>query len=73
MVCVAPLPDGVDTSTVLSHLLLAETGTMLYASFFNPLMTNGLSHCYHLDESIISFKQIRSDLHFFKKFSMKFL
>ena len=30
-------------------------------------MTNGLSHCYHLDESIISFKQISSDLHFFLK------
>ena len=36
-------------------------------------MTNGLSHPYHLDESIFIFRGIRSNFSFLFHFSMKFL
>ena len=37
-------------------------------SKFNPLVTNGLSHCYHLDESTFIFRGIRSNFSFFISF-----
>ena len=37
----------------------------------NPLVTNGLSHPYHLDESTLNFRDIRRI--FFFQFSMNFL
>ena len=38
----------------------------------NPLVTNGISHPYHLDESIFIFKGIRSNISFLFHLSMKF-
>ena len=40
-----------------------------YIHYVNPLVTNGLSHPYHLDESTFSFSGIRSDF----SFSMKII
>ena len=40
---------------------------------FNLLGTNGLSHLYHLDESIFIFRGIRSNFSFLFHFSMKFV
>ena len=37
----------------------------------NPLVTNGLSHLYHLDESILNFRVIRSKISFLFHFSIK--
>ena len=39
----------------------------------NPLVTNGLSHHYHLDKSILIFRGIGSNFSFLFHFSMKFL
>ena len=39
----------------------------------NPLVTNGLSHPYHLDESTSIFRTIRSDFSFLFLFSMKII
>ena len=39
----------------------------------NPYLTNGFSHHYHLDESIFTFRGVRSDFYFLSHFSMKFL
>ena len=41
--------------------------------YFNPYLTNGFSHCYHLDESTFVFRGIRSDFYILFYFSMKFL
>ena len=38
---------------------------------FNPLVTNELSHLYHLDESIFIFRSIGSNFSFLFHFSMK--
>ena len=40
---------------------------------FNPLVTNGLSHPYQLDESIFIFRGIRSNFSFLFHFSMKIM
>ena len=42
-------------------------------AFINPLVTNGLSHPYHLDESIFILRGIRVDFSFLFHFSMKFM
>ena len=39
----------------------------------NPLVTNGLSHPYHLDESTFIFRDIRSNISILFHSSMKFL
>ena len=39
---------------------------------FNPYMTNGFSHHYHLEESTFVFRGVRSDFYFLSHFSMKF-
>ena len=39
----------------------------------NPLVTNGLSHPYHLDECTLTFNGIRSILSFLFHFPMKFM
>ena len=39
----------------------------------NPLMTNGFSHTYHLDDSVFIFKGIGSDFSFLCHFSMKIM
>ena len=36
-------------------------------------MTNGLSHCHHLDESTFILRGTKSDFEFLTHFSMKFL
>ena len=40
---------------------------------FNPYLTNGFSHRYHLGESTFNFRGVRSDIFFKSHFSMKFL
>ena len=35
----------------------------------NPLMTNGLFHCYHLGESTVIIRDIRSDFEFYQFFN----
>ena len=39
----------------------------------NPLLMNGISHRYHLDESTFIFRGIRSNFLFVFHFSMKFI
>ena len=39
----------------------------------NPLMTNGVLHLYHLDESTIMLRGIRSSFSFLFYFSMKIM
>ena len=40
---------------------------------FNPYMTNGLSHYYHLGESTLIFRGYRCDYKFLSHFSIKIL
>ena len=40
---------------------------------YNPLVTNGLSYCYHLGESTFIVRGTRSDFEFLFHFSMKIL
>ena len=40
---------------------------------FNPLVMNGLSHCYHLDKSTFIFGGIKSHFHSLFHFWIKFL
>ena len=40
---------------------------------FNPYLTNGFSHHYHLGESTFIFRGVRGDFYFLFYFSMKFL
>ena len=40
---------------------------------FNPHMTNGLSHCYLLDDSTLILRDIRSDFEFLSHFLTNFL
>ena len=35
---------------------------------FNPYLTNGFSHCYHMDDSTFIFRGIRSDFLYFIQF-----
>ena len=42
-------------------------------SNLNPLVTNGFSHPYHLDESKFIFRGVRSDFSFLFHFSMKII
>ena len=61
-------------SLVLVILLsVSDSIVRLYSLFFilNPLVTNGLSHFYHLDESTFILRGIRSIFSIF--FSMKFI
>ena len=39
----------------------------------NPFLTNGLSQCYHLEESTFILRDIRSEFDFLFHFSMNFL
>ena len=41
------------------------------ATPFNPYLTNGFSHHYHLDESIFIFRGVTSDFYFLSHFTMK--
>ena len=41
--------------------------------FINPYITNGLAHHYHLGESTLNFRGIRSNFEFLFHFLMKFL
>ena len=40
---------------------------------FNPFLTNGFSHHYHLGKSTFIFRDVRSDFYFLSDFTMKFL
>ena len=46
---------------------------LLKFTTINPLVTNGLSHPFQLDESTFIFRGIRSDFSFLFYFSMNFL
>ena len=39
---------------------------------FNPYLTNGFSHCYHLDESTFTLRDARGDFYYFSHFSVTF-
>ena len=43
------------------------------ANVFNPLVRNGLSHPYHLDESTFRFRDTGSNFLFLFNFSIKFM
>ena len=47
-------------------------GTFIAIRPVNPLVTNGLSHSYYLDESTFNFRGIGRDVSFLFHFSMKF-
>ena len=42
-------------------------------SQINPYLTNGFSHHYHLGESTVNFRGVRSEFDYLFHFSMKFL
>ena len=44
-----------------------------HSSMINPYLTSGFSHHYHLEESTLIFRGVRSDFYFLSHFSMKFL
>ena len=46
---------------------------ILVLHFINPLVTNGFSHPYHLDESTFIFRGIRNIFSFLFHFSMKIM
>ena len=66
---------------VVSHLgfkgrslvLIAPVPGDCFPFTLTPLVTNGISHPYHLDESTFNFRVIRSDLSFLFHFSMKIM
>ena len=57
------------------HKVSAHKLTVIHAVLwkFNPFLTYGLSHHYHLDESTFIFRGTRSDFKFSYKFFMKIL
>ena len=59
---------------ILNDVWIVVLDNMLTAICdFNPLMTNGLAYCYQLGESIVLFREIRSDFEYLFTFMMKFL
>ena len=46
---------------------------LLWYDRFNPYLMNGLSHHYHLGESTVIIRGIRSDFEYLFHFLMKFL
>ena len=54
-------------SCQILHDILFEAGNAHFhpGLMFNPLVTDGLSHPYHLDESTLIFRGIRSNFSFF--------
>ena len=58
------------TPARLVYYKLTMSLRLRLAKYPNPLVTNGLSHPYHLDESTFTFRGIRSILFYF---SMNFL
>ena len=58
---------------VAKCLLLSRLFVYPRGSIFNPLLTNGPSHHYHLDESIFNFRGIGSNFAFLFHFSMKIM
>ena len=59
---------------VKQHVLKCQD-CMAFLGFkiINPLVTNGLSHLYHLDESTSIFRGIRSNFSFLFNFSIKIM
>ena len=58
---------------VSSNPVPAKVIPSLVESRFNPYMTEGFSHRYHLGESTFIFGDIRCDFRFLFTFSMNFL
>ena len=59
-----------DANTIHVKLISKEYNR---SKLSNPIVTNGLFHCYHLDEStfIFTYRGIRSNFSFLFDFSMK--
>ena len=56
------------------HSLYLGNNTYFFGNKkINPFVTNGLSHPYYLDESILIFRDIRSNYSFLCHFSMKIM
>ena len=62
---------GLQTVTTIKHMNIMKE----FEDFktFNPYLTNGFSHHYHLGESIFILRNIKSDFQFLNKFLMKIL
>ena len=57
-----------------THYLLGHLSCKAHkVGVFNPYLTNGFSHYYHLGQSTFIIRDIRSDFEFLFHFSMKFL
>ena len=53
--------------------LLSLQPTLFSVGFHKPLVTNGLSHPYHLDDSPFILRGVRSNFSFLFHFSMKIM
>ena len=58
-------------SLCATHLRQCALKTLVICLGLNPLVTNGLSHTYQMDESTLIFRDIRSNFSFLFYFSMK--
>ena len=58
--------------TILTGCILTQKAETV-DSLFNPLVTNGFTQPYNLDESIFIFRDIRSNFSFLFHFLMNFL
>ena len=58
----------IPSSQFFSHIRM-----MAWLPYFNPYLTNGFSHRYHLGESTFIFRGVRSDFYFLYYFSMNLL
>ena len=55
------------------HMICSTKYFYGHSSMINPYLTSGFSHHYHLEESTLIFRGVRSDFYFLSHFSMKFL
>ena len=53
----------------MSVLVLSSAYVLVCADYINTLVTNGISHRYHLDESIFIFGGIKSNFSYLFHFS----
>ena len=64
-VCVFFYLDKIIQSAMILPLHMHDLLALQNKSAFNPFVTNGFSHSYHLDDSIFIFRGIRSKFSFF--------
>ena len=73
ILAISPLLAG--SAFVMTKVIRFNLSTYLiiWSFIFNPYMTNGRVHHYHLGESTVIYRGIRGDFEFLFHFSMKFL